>query len=83
MSTVAKRPFDWNRMERELQDAIAQARALSEQNNDPTACAAAWDVVEEIQAELSHQRQDYPERTYFETYCDDYPDAPESRMYDV
>jgi hypothetical protein len=83
MSTVAKRPFDWDKMEKELQAAIDQARAISKQGNDQQAAAAAWDVVEEIQAEMSHQRQDHPAKNHFEEYCDDYPDALESRMYDV
>jgi hypothetical protein len=40
-------------------------------------------VVEEIQAELSHQRAQKPERTYFEEYCAEHPEAFESRIYDA
>lgn len=83
MSTVVNHVFDWAKVEQELQAAIAQARAISKQGNDPKACAAAWDVVEELQAELSHQRHDHPNKSRFEQYCDDYPDALESRLYDV
>lgn len=44
-------------------------------------CAAAWDAVEELQAEASHQRQD-PPKSSLEQYCDDNPDAVECRIYD-
>ena len=45
-------------------------------------CAAAWDVVEELQAEASHQRQNNPEKSSLEKYCDTNPDAPECRVYE-
>jgi uncharacterized protein YgiB involved in biofilm formation len=44
-------------------------------------CAAAWDAVEELQAEASHQRQVKPKNS-LEQYCDDNPDAAECRVYD-
>ena len=44
-------------------------------------CAAAWDAVEELQAEASHQKQDKP-KTSFQVYCDDNPDAAECRLYE-
>jgi hypothetical protein len=83
MSTVVRHPFNWDNVENELQAAIAQARAISKQGHDPQAATAAWDIVEDIQAELSHQRQSHPKQTRFEEYCDHYPDALESRMYNV
>jgi hypothetical protein len=43
--------------------------------------AAAWDAVEELQAEASHQKQVKPKNS-FEKYCDDNPDAAECRIYD-
>jgi hypothetical protein len=45
-------------------------------------CAAAWDAVEELQAEAAHQRQKQPKKTSLEQYCDDNPDAAECRIYD-
>ena len=45
-------------------------------------CAAAWDAVEELQAEASHQRQNQPAKTSLEKYCDSNPDAAECRVYD-
>jgi hypothetical protein len=44
-------------------------------------CAAAWDAVEELQAEAAHQKEVQPQ-TYFEKYCDDNPDAAECRLYE-
>jgi hypothetical protein len=44
-------------------------------------CAAAWDAVEELQAEASHQTQSKP-KTNFEQYCSDNPDAVECRIYE-
>lgn len=45
-------------------------------------CAAAWDAVEELQAEASHQKAQKPAKTNFEKYCDANPDADECRVYD-
>jgi hypothetical protein len=44
-------------------------------------CAAAWEAVEELQAEASHQRQSQPKNS-LEKYCDDNPDAAECLIYD-
>ncbi|MDX2099088.1 MAG: Calvin cycle protein CP12 [Leptolyngbyaceae cyanobacterium bins.59] len=45
-------------------------------------CAAAWDAVEELQAEAAHQRQVQPKNS-LEKYCDANPDADECRVYDT
>jgi CP12 domain len=44
-------------------------------------CAAAWDAVEELQAEASHQRESQT-GTEFNEYCDNNPDAVECRVYE-
>ena len=44
-------------------------------------CAAAWDAVEELQAEAAHQKDVQP-KTSLEKYCDDNPEAAECRLYD-
>ena len=49
---------------------------------DTEGCAAAWDAVEELQAEASHQREKDTEKTPFDKYCDDNPEADECRVYD-
>ena len=45
-------------------------------------CAAAWDTVEELSAEASHQKQKAPQKSSLEKYCDDNPDALECRVYE-
>lgn len=44
-------------------------------------CAAAWDAVEELQAEASHQKQKKPKNS-LEVYCNDNPGAHECRIYE-
>ncbi|MFM5896488.1 MAG: CP12 domain-containing protein [Dolichospermum sp.] len=71
-------------LEQELQDEIKKARIVcAEKGVNSTECAAAWDVVEEIQAEIAHQRAEKPLKTAFEDYCDQYPELAESRIYDL
>lgn len=72
----------------DIQEKIEQARqeahAISEAKGatSPDA-AAAWDVVEELQAEASHQRQQQSEaEPFFGQYCDENPDSPECLIYD-
>lgn len=69
-----------------IQDQIEQelenARAVCDiKGGNSKECAAAWDAVEELQAEASHQKQVKPKNA-FEKYCDDNPDAIECRVYD-
>jgi hypothetical protein len=65
-----------------LEKARADARAIcAEKGESSSECAAAWDVVEEMQAEVSHQHQK-PEKSNFDKYVEDNPDAPEARMYE-
>jgi CP12 domain len=47
-------------------------------------CATEWDALEEMQAELSHQREKSAEgtKTSLQQYCDDNPDAAECRLYE-
>jgi hypothetical protein len=45
-------------------------------------CAAAWDVVEELQAEAAHQRSKGKKKNSLELYCEANPDADECRVYD-
>jgi CP12 domain len=69
-------------LENKIEQARADARAVCEaKGKNSTECAAAWDAVEEMQAEASHQRQVKP-KTNFEVYCNENPDAVECRVYD-
>lgn len=66
-----------------IQQAIEEARAICEQKGKTSQeCAAAWDVVEELQAEAAHQRAQKLAKTAFEAYCDSNPEALEARIYD-
>ncbi|MDZ8189344.1 MAG: CP12 domain-containing protein [Nostoc sp. ChiSLP02] len=63
-------------LEQQLQDEIKKARAVCTQKGiHSEQCAAAWDVVEELQAEIAHQRAEKVEKTAFEEYCDEFPEA--------
>jgi CBS domain-containing protein len=66
-----------------IQQAIEEARAICAEKG-PTSrdCAAAWDIVEELQAEAAHQQAKPLPKTAFEEYCEENPDALEARMYD-
>lgn len=71
-------------LEDEINAAREQARKIcKEKGIGSPACAAAWDVVEELQAEASHQRAAKPHKTYFEEFCEENPDAFEARVYDT
>ena len=70
-----------------IQEKIAkelqEAREVCSTEGASTAeCAAAWDAVEELQAEAAHQKQDQPQKTSLEKYCEDNPDAAECRLYE-
>ncbi|MEH2072411.1 MAG: Calvin cycle protein CP12 [Nostoc sp.] len=69
-------------IQEKIQQEVEEARTVCDTsgNNSPE-CAAAWDAVEELRAEASHQRQIKPKNS-FEQYCDDNPDAIECRVYD-
>ncbi len=65
-----------------IQDELKQAREVCDTSgNNSKECAAAWDAVEELQAEASHQKQDKPKNS-LEVYCDDNPEAAECRLYE-
>lgn len=66
-----------------IQQAIENARAVcAEKGPTSRECAAAWDAVEEMQAEASHQRAKKVDKSAFEEYCEEYPEALEARIYD-
>lgn len=71
-------------LEDEIQKAVAEARAIcAEKGATSRECAVAWDIVEELQAEASHQRSQSLPKTAFEVYCEENPEAAEARMYDA
>jgi CBS domain-containing protein/uncharacterized protein YbjQ (UPF0145 family) len=71
-------------LEERIEKAIQEARAIcTEQGAYSKACAAAWDEVEELQAEAAHQKAEgmVSAKVSFEKYCKENPDAPECRNY--
>ncbi|MBU7584340.1 MAG: CBS domain-containing protein [Nostoc sp. TH1S01] len=72
------------RLEEKIKKAIATARAICTQHGAYSkACAAAWDEVEELQAEAAHQKAEsmVSAKVSFEEYCRENPHAPECRNY--
>ncbi len=60
-----------------------QARIACERSgSDSSECAAAWDAVEELQAEAAHQRTAAKPKNALEKYCDDNPGASECLIYE-
>ena len=71
-------------LQEEIEKARQSARAIcAEKGPTSPECASAWDIVEELQAEAAHQRAEKLDKTYFEEYCEENPDAFEARMYDT
>ncbi len=69
-------------IQQKIDQELQEARAVCDtKGGSSPECAAAWDAVEELQAEASHQRQTKPKNS-LEQYCDDNPEAAECRIYD-
>lgn len=69
-------------IEQQIEQERDQARAVCDTKGGTSSeCAAAWDAVEELQAEAAHKRQVKP-KSSLEQYCDDNPDADECRIYE-
>ncbi len=70
-------------LEERIQQAIEEARAICQEKGATSKeCASAWDIVEELQAEAAHQRAQKIDKTAFEIYCEENPEAVEARIYD-
>lgn len=63
--------------ERQAAREVCSTEGAASQN-----CANAWDTVEELSAEASHQKQKTPKKSSLEQYCDENPDALECRVYE-
>ena len=71
-------------LEKRIEVAIEEARSIcAEKGVTSKECAAAWDIVEELQAEAAHQKAERLEKTAFDLYCEDNPEAAEARSYDI
>ncbi len=72
-----------NNIQEKIQQELEAARnACDTSGSNSAECAAAWDAVEELQAEASHQRTQEPAKTSLEKYCDANPEADECRVYE-
>jgi hypothetical protein len=70
-------------IQEKIADELEQARDACNTHGDTSKeCAAAWDAVEELQAENSHQKEKKQQKTSLEKYCDDNPEADECRLYE-
>ncbi len=71
-------------IEQAITEAVTEARSTCELNGSTSsACAVAWDIVEELQAEKSHRQHTIKTTTSLESYCNQHPEADECRIYDI
>ena len=69
--------------EQEIKKVVEKARRICREKGHTSAeCAAAWDLVEELQAEAAHQRAQKLEKTALEEYLEEYPQAKEALLLD-
>lgn len=72
-----------NNIQEQIQEELKNAREIcSNPDSDSSECAAAWDAVEELQAEASHQKEKQTKKNSLQQYCEDNPDAAECRLYE-
>lgn len=70
-------------LEQQIQSMTEQARTACSTNGDwSSECAVAWDAVEEVQVAAADRRYE-KQKSNFDRYCDERPDALECRIYDV
>lgn len=69
-------------IQEKIQQEIVEARTVCDIKGGTSGeCAAAWDAVEELQAEASHQRV-VKQKNSLEQYCESNPEADECRLYE-
>jgi hypothetical protein len=72
----------------DIHDRIEEARqtareVCSTEGADSSACAVAYDELEELSAEAAHQKAKADDhRTSLQQYCDENPSADECRLYE-
>mmetsp|Transcript_7395 Transcript_7395/g.13348 ORF Transcript_7395/g.13348 Transcript_7395/m.13348 type:complete len:114 (-) Transcript_7395:115-456(-) len=70
-------------LQERIKAAMAEAEAASAKFGKSSKEAAnAWDTVEELEAEASHQKASTVKKDPLEEYCEDSPEADECRTYD-
>lgn len=69
-------------IQEKIQQEIVEARTVCDIKGGASGeCAAAWDAVEELQAEASHQRV-VKQKNALEQFCESNPEADECRVYE-
>jgi hypothetical protein len=64
--------------------ALDAARAICDQKGtNSNECILAWETVEKLRIEQSHQQQITKCKTDLERYCEIHPEAIECRIYDI
>ena len=70
-------------LKQRIEQKIADARKIcAELGFTSERCAAAWDVVEDLQAEEAHQQAEELKQTAFDEYCEEHPEAKDIGRYD-
>lgn len=70
-------------IEDRIDAAREEARAIcAEKGATAPECAAAWDIVEELQAEIADRKTEKKTKTSLQSYCEANPDADECRIYE-
>lgn len=79
---VARATVRMSNIQESIQTEIAKAKEASEKYGKTSKeAAAAWDAVEELEAEASHQKN-AEKKDPLEEYCEDVPEADECRTYE-
>ncbi|MFM7221726.1 MAG: Calvin cycle protein CP12 [Nodosilinea sp.] len=74
---------DSKKFKEQLEAEIDYAHQVTAEKGETSPeAAAAWDVVEEMRAEVSHQHHG-PKKTDFDRYLENNPEAIEGLMYDT
>ncbi|BAZ10004.1 hypothetical protein NIES4071_18180 [Calothrix sp. NIES-4071] len=70
-------------LEQELQEAIKKSREICAKTSPRSEqCAVAWDVVDELQAEIAYQEAKQIQKTAFEEFCEEFPEVYRGRQFD-
>lgn len=67
-------------LQERITEALQQARQLTQQG-DRQMASVAWDEVEELMSKSAKQKA--ISKSNFEVYCQENPEAPEARIYDL
>ena len=71
-------------LQRELANAIAEAKALAAKDATSPACLEAWELVDDLEAEAAYQEGvDSPEKSAFQLFCEEHPEVLELRHQQV